>query len=58
MMTSLLGRPVVVTLSVEPEVTVAGLLHSFGDDGEVCVREEDGTYRWAWPNLHIREEAA
>lgn len=50
-MRALLGKSVEVALSEEPRVTQAGVLHSFTDDGEVCVRDEDGTFRWCWPNL-------
>lgn len=57
-MRDFLGKAVVVTLSTDEPVTVAGILVSFTDDGEVCVQEEDGTHRWAWPNLHIREVAS
>jgi tRNA U54 and U55 pseudouridine synthase Pus10 len=58
-MRRLLGKQVEVTISEEPSVTVVGVLVSFGEDGGVCVREEDGMHRWSWPNLRIRElEAA
>lgn len=57
-MRALLGKQVIVTLSHKPFVSVSGTLHTFGDDGGVYVREEDGTYRWAWPNLYIREVAS
>lgn len=54
-MRALLGKRVEVTLSAEENVKISGILHSFTDDGEVCVEEDGGSYRWGWPNLHIRE---
>lgn len=57
-MRSLLGKNVEVTLSNDEPVKISGILHSFTDVGEVCVQEDDGTFRWGWPNLHIREVAS
>lgn len=50
-MRSYLGTWVEVTLSRDPEVTQAGVLFGFTDDGSVHLRDDDGTDRWCWPNL-------
>jgi hypothetical protein len=54
-MRALLGKQVEVVLSRDPDVRVRGVLHQFTDDGEICVREDDLTFRWAWPNLDTQE---
>jgi hypothetical protein len=53
-MRSLLGKRVEVIIDRDKPVTVIGVLHGFTEDGEVCVRDDDLTFRWAWPNLDTR----
>lgn len=54
-MRTLLGKHVEVTYSEEPKATQVGVLHQFGDDGSVCIRDECGFLHWCWPNLKVRE---
>lgn len=54
-MTALLNHRVEVTLRELPNETVTGTLVAFDLYGHVEIRTDDGTMRYAWPSLKIKE---
>lgn len=56
----LLGEEVVVTLSSDkkPKSVAYGTLLSFGDSGEIVLKDDEGFLHYCWPLLEIRRADA